>query len=336
MKIVIVGGTGHISSRIVRLLLEQGHEVVCYTRGRLGSPHKDARHIQGDRRERESFERTMRQEAFDAAIDMICYTPEDAASSIRAFQGVGHFIQCSTTCTYGVDYDWLPVSEEHPLRPITAYGRGKVAADRLFLEAYYREQFPVTILKPSTTYGPQMGLLRQIAAEFSWIDRIRKGKPIVVCGDGVAIHQFLHVDDAALAFAGVLSKEHCIGQTYNLVNRGYCTWKDHHRAAMRVLGQDVELIGVPLYDLVALDARRFAICEDIFAYNCYYSADRIFRDVPEFRPRISLEQGMALTIDALDREGRIPDSSAMDWEDQLIRAQRGARKNLDFGGKRDD
>jgi nucleoside-diphosphate-sugar epimerase len=181
MKIGIVGGTGNISQSIVRLLLEKGHEVVCFNRGQTTRSPEGVRVIQGDRSDREDFERKMQSEKFDAAIDMICFTAEDAASSIRAFRGVGWFVQTSTTCTYGIQYDYLPVDETHPLRPNTAYGRNKVAADDLYLEAYHRERFPVVIIKPSTTYGPVQGMLRQICWDFSWIDRVKKGKPILVC-----------------------------------------------------------------------------------------------------------------------------------------------------------
>jgi len=218
------------------------------------------------------------------------------------------------------------VTEDHPLRPITDYGRGKVEADAVYMEAYYREAFPVTILKPSTTYGPIMGTPRQIAGELSWIDRIRKGKPLVICGNGNNPHQFLHVDDAALGFAGVLGKQRCIGQTYNLVGRGFVTWEDYHRAAMRVLGREVELVGVPLADLLALDTPGIGICRDIFAHNCYYSCEKIFRDVAEFRPQIAVEEGLRRTIASLDAEGRIPDSDEIVWEDRVIEAQRAVRQ----------
>src|SRR3972149_1449833 len=178
MKTCVVGGSGNISTSIVRLLLDLGHEVACYNRGRSRPIPRGARLVQGDRKERAEFERVMQAERFDAAIDMICFTRDDAESSVRAFRGVQHFIHCSTVCTYGVELNWMPVTEDHPLRPITDYGRGKVEADRVFLEAFYREGFPVTILKPSTTYGPIMGCVRQVAWDLSWIDRIRKGKPI--------------------------------------------------------------------------------------------------------------------------------------------------------------
>ena len=325
MRICVVGGTGNISQAFVNLLLQQGHEVSCFNRGASGSLPEGARLIQGDRTNRADFEARMQAERFDAAIDMICFDREDALSSIRAFRGVGHFVMCSTVCTYGIHCDWFPTTEDHPLHPITAYGQNKAAADAAFMEAFYHEGFPVTIIKPSTTYGPKQGLLRQIAVDFSWLDRIRKGKPIVVCGDGNALHQHLHVEDAALCFANVVGKAHCIGQTYNMVRRGFTTWADYHRTAMQVLGREVELVGVPMADLRALNIPGFGICEEIFAHHSYFSAEKLFRDVPEFQPRISLAEGMAQVIEAMDRDRRIPDSDGLEWEDHIIAAQRQVR-----------
>ncbi|MFH1006418.1 MAG: NAD-dependent epimerase/dehydratase family protein [Candidatus Latescibacterota bacterium] len=321
MRVVILGGTGNISTSIVRLLLEKGHEVACFNRGTSGKLPADVRHIQGDRMDRSRFEETMQRERFDAAIDMICATPEDAASSIAAFRGVRHFIPCSTTATYGRNFKWLPVSEDHPLAPITEYGRGKELADRLYLEAYYREQFPVTIIKPHSTYGPKSGILRQVAYDFSWIDRIRKGKPILLCGDGQGLCQFLHVDDAAMGFVGVLGRDDCAGQMYNLVNQGFATWEGYHRTAMKVLGGEVELIGVTLNDLLSIDESRFSFCRDFFFENSYFSSEKIFRDIPDFRPAISLEEGMRRVFEVMEKEGRIPDSDLECWEDRIIDAQ---------------
>ena len=315
MKIGIVGGTGNISTSIVRLLIKQGHEVVCFNRGQRPQPVAGARLIVGDRANTTEFEDAMQREKFDVAIDMICFNAEQAQSSVRAFRGVQQFVQCSTVCTYGVNYDCLPVPEGHPLRPITDYGRNKVAADEVYLAACRQDGFPVTIIKPSTTYGPQMGLLRQVAWDFSWIDRVRKGKPILICNDGQAKHQFLHVDDAALGFAGVLGKSQCIGQTYNLMRPEHITWFDYHRLAMQVLGREVKLVSVPL---AALGADRFDICKTIFAYDCVYSPAKLQRDVPEFRPVMSLADGMRQVIESMDRERRIPNSDRETWEDEII------------------
>jgi nucleoside-diphosphate-sugar epimerase len=318
MRVCVVGGTGNISSSIVQLLLEKDCEVTVFNRGQHGSIPDGVHLIQGDRNNREEFEKCIQTEKFDVGIDMICFDAADARSSIRAFKGVGQFVMTSTVCTYGIDYDWFPVTEDHPLRPITDYGRNKAAADAVFMEAYYREDFPITIIKPSTTYGPQQGMLRQVAWDFSWIDRIIKGKPILVCGDGNALHQHLHVDDAAKAFVGVLGVDRTIGQTYNMVNRGFITWADYHHTAMGVLGQNIELVGVPFNRLKKFDIPGFEICEEIFAHHVYYDAERLFRDVPQFQPTISLEEGMTQVFEVMKREGRIPDSDQLNWEDEII------------------
>jgi len=318
MRVVVIGGTGNISTSIVRVLLERGHEVTCFNRGLTAPLPEGVRHIQGDRKDYEDFVAKMRKEQFDGAIDMRCMTMEDAESDVRAFEGVGHFVFCSTTCTYGVDYDWMPVTEDHPQRAFTTYGIRKIAAEKVFLKAFWEKGFPVTILRPSTTYGNKLGLLRQIATEFSWLDRIRKGKPILVSGDGKAIHQFLHVDDAAYGFVGALEHDHCIGQAYNLVRDDYVQFDQYHRTAMEIIGREVPMVGIPLDTLVAIDLPRFQICYDEFAFNDYYSCEKIFRDIPEFRPKISLKEGMTRVLEALDRDGRIPDADTIKWEDDLI------------------
>jgi nucleoside-diphosphate-sugar epimerase len=320
MKVCVIGGTGHISTSIVRTLLAQGHDVTCFNRGMHGEIPHGVRLLRGDRREQAGFERTIQAERFDAVIDMLCFTQTDARSGLRAYQDVSHVVQCSTVCTYGIAYDWLPVSEDHPLRPITPYGRYKAEADTVMLEAYARHGFPVTILKPSTTYGPMQGMLRQIAWEFSWIDRIRQGKPIVVCDQGQALHQHLHVDDAARAFVQVLGQAHCVGHIYNLVSEPAITWAAYHRTAMQVLGRDVELVGVSLEDLERYNVPRREICQEIFAYHTYYSGAKLRRDVPDFCPVVSLPDGMRQVFAAMERTGRLPLAEEEGWEDHLIAA----------------
>ena len=318
MHVGVMGGTGHISTSIVRVLLAQGHAVTCVNRGLRGAVAPGARLVRADRRERATFERTLQAERFDAVIDMLCFTRADALSSLRAYRNVSHVVQCSTVCTYGITSDGLPVTEDHPLRPLTPYGQHKAAADATLLEASARDGFPVTILKPSTTYGPMQGMLRQIAWEFSWIDRIRQGKPIVVCGQGDALHQHLHVEDAARGFAQVLGQTQCLGQTYNLVGEPPITWAAYHRTAMEVLGREVALIGVPLAALQAHHVPRREICEEIFAHHTCYSGAKLRRDVPAFHPVVALPDGMRQVFAVMEREGRIPQAESGGWEDALI------------------
>lgn len=318
MKVCIVGGTGNISTSIVKLLLDHGHNVTCFNRGKSGQVPEGVETIIGDRHNRTEFEETMQKHKFDAAIDMICFDREDAESDLKAFRGVSHFIHTSTVCTYGIDYDWLPATEDHPLHPITDYARNKVAADDVFLQAWHAERFPITIIKPSTTFGPIQGLLRQIAWDYSWLDRVVNGRPILICGNGMAIHQFLHVDDAALCFANVLGREKCLGQTYNMTKRGFCTWKEYHEIAMNVIGKKVDMLGICVNELDKFNVPEHDICVEIFAHNCYYSPEKLFRDVPEFSPKISLADSIKQVFEVWQQEKRIPKSEIGGWEDVII------------------
>jgi len=322
MKICIVGGTGNISTGIVNQLLKQGHNVFCFNRGTNGFVPNGAHSIIGDRNDQKLFEKKMQDAAFDCAIDMVCMNADQASSSIRAFNNVKHFIMCSTVSTYGINFDSLPITEDHPLRPTTDYGRNKANADDIFIEEYKKNGFPVTIIKPSTTFGPKMGLLRQISTDFSWIDRIRKGKPILICDDGSAKCQFMHVDDAALVFSSILGKKECIGQTYNMVDRKFYTWKEYHEMAMKVIGKRVELIEVPYVDLEKLKIPGFRLCRDVFSHNLHFSAEKLFKVLPEFRLKISLEEGMREVLEKMDKDGRIINSAKQNWEDRIIRKKR--------------
>lgn len=321
MKVAVVGGTGNISAHIVDALLEGGHEVVCINRGITGTPPPGVGLLKGDRNDREWFEKAAQEAQFDAAIDMMSYTPEDAASSLRAFRGVKHFLYTSTVVTYDTNYRWFPVTEDHPQKSDVWYGQSKIAAERLLWAAHYQENFPLTILRPSTTYGYKR-VVRQLAVESSWIDRIRKGKPVLMLGDGKSIHHFLHVKDAAKGYAAVLGKAHCIGQAYNLVNPAHTDWITYYKTAMKVLGREVELVGVPTQILTAINAEKFWFAEGIFANNCFFSAAKIQRDVPEFKPAISLEEGLRDVFEHLIRHNLIENSDDIAWEDEIIAAMR--------------
>ena len=84
----------------------------------------------------------------------------------------------------------------------------------------------------------------------------------------------------------------------------------------------MELVGVPFEDLKQLNVPNMGILEDEFAYNDYYSSEKLFRDVPEFHPQISLALGMSQVFEIMEREGQIPNSDELKWEDEIIERQK--------------
>src|SRR3954470_14974215 len=166
LDVLLVGGTGLISAGIVKHLLQRGAKVTVFNRRqRADTLPADVRRIVGDRTDRAAFERTFASSRFDVVIDMICFSPDDAESTARAFGGRCAQLQlCSTVCTY--DPRTPPgvlVDERWPQRPLTAYGRDKLACEQRLLRAAAEGAFAVTIVRPSNTYGPGAPLIDQLS-----------------------------------------------------------------------------------------------------------------------------------------------------------------------------
>ena len=326
MKVLIIGGTGNISRGIVAALLKRNHEVVMFNRGQHpDAPPRDIQIIHGDRRDRDDFENKMRAEKFDAVIDMISYNAADAASALRAFRGrVDGFIHCSTVMTYGPPFPFsgVNIGETAPLNGTSEYGRGKIAADQLLLDAHAEDGFPVTIFKPSYTHGPGMQVHRQVGGDGSWIDRLRKGKPILSAGDGLNYFQFLASCDAGVGFAAALGRSECFGQVYNIVHPEARTWDEWHRTVAQALGVEAEIVHVPQETLIAISPERFRGLSGNFGHTQIYSGAKLARDIPEFQPETPPVESVAENIAWMDRHNRVPDSDADDLEDRIIAAVR--------------
>ena len=319
MKVLVIGGTGNISRGVVAALLGLNHEVVLFNRGRNPDPPpSDVRVIVGDRRNRMDFLSKMSSENFDAVIDMICFDAEDAASSVQAFQGrVEHFVQCSTVMTYGPPFGGINLDETASLNGVSEYALGKLAADELFLRAYSNDDFPVTIFKPSLTFGANV-LLPQAGGGGSWIHRLRQGKPILSVGDGLNYFQFLPSKDAGIAFAAVLGRKQSFGEIYNLVHPIPRTWDHWHQEVAMALGVDLKLVHVPQETLIAISPATFGGLRENFGHIQVFNGAKLATCVPEFQPEASLVPSITESIAWMDKHNLVPESHDGDLEDRII------------------
>ena len=328
MRVLVIGGTGNISSAIVEALVARGDEVTILSRGRRAdAPPTGVRMIQGDRHDPVDFEKALAGEIADAAIDMISFTRQDAESAVKALSGrVGHYVHCSTVCVYGVEVDRLPTEETQAFRPTGNYGKHKGDAERVLMAAWDSSKFPVTIMRPSWTYG-RLTLVRQLGFDAAFVDRLRKGKPIVVVDSAeMTKWQALHIRDAAVAFVSCLGREKCFGNAYNLVGDEVMTWADYHRLAARgINAPEPELVPIPLEEILEAKGDRFAkVLEEISAYDGWYDNRALKRDVPEFSQTIKFEEGVGRNVEWMENQGLIANSDDDPWEDQLVNQRRKA------------
>ena len=161
MRVLILGGTGLISTAIVEWLIAKNHTPVLFNRGK--SPHRfeyELEQIPGDRTDFRAFSTAMKRQRFDAVIDMITFDAKTAAHNAKVFDGkVAHFLFCSTVCVYGGQLTKIPAGESEPHRPVSAYGENKSKAEAAYMRAFRERNFPVTIFRPSHCYGPGAPLL---------------------------------------------------------------------------------------------------------------------------------------------------------------------------------
>lgn len=323
-KIAVIGGYGNIGLGVTRLLVEEGYDVTVVTLPMEGTnPVPGTKWIQADRKDSEGFKQALKGLKFDYAMDFACFTLEDAQLDYEIFREIDHILVVSTGAAYGPLLGCeIPIREYMRRQPVWGYGVTKKQMEDFFMEKFYKEGFPITMFRPTVTYGRAKVIVRQIASDNSWIDRIKKGKPIVT-GNPYILRNFLYADDAASAFAGALNHEWCKGQVYNLGAMRCYDWGTYHKTMMEILGREVEMVEVPLATLEA--SPNFEVSPMIttnFIYNGYYSGDKIARDIPEFCPKTDLKTGLTRQLEYLEKNNLIPDSDEMTWEDELITAQR--------------
>jgi nucleoside-diphosphate-sugar epimerase len=330
MNILLIGGTGNISSGIIKALrgrFGDKAQITVFNRGQSQDRlPADVIRMHGDRNDFPAFEKQFAHATYDAVIDMICFRPDQAESALRAFSGrTPHFVFCSTVCTYGNTQSTIPTTEGTPAVPLSGYGKNKLACEKIFLDASRAGAFTktggVTVFRPSHTYGPGFNFHGQTGNSGSptFIDRLRKGLPVIVSGDGHGLWQLAHSDDVGLGFAHAIGKPHTLHEVYNIVSNTVVTWDQlTQKIAAALGGPPPKIVHIPSDLLLAIDPVRYAIMNEIFRYHAVYSNAKIQRDIPEYQERTPFEESVRASVAWLDSKGKVRPASADDFESKLI------------------
>jgi len=310
---LIVGGTGIISTAIVERLLARGVRVSVFNRGlRSNRLPEGVRLIRGDRDDAAELARAFERERFDVVYDMICYTPEQAEASVRAFAGrCAQLVFCSSAVVYGVKMpSTVLVDESCPLEPVSHWGKSKVACEQIFMRAAERGAFEVTIARPGHTYGPGDSMNDQQENDSGTWDRVVRGLPVFCTGDGLGLWQSTHRDDVAKFFAHAAMAPRTYGQAFNVMRDEVLTWRDYYREVARALDTRAKLLFVPASWLIAQNPERFGFLAEISQFHAAYSSAKAKAVVPEFHATTGLEAGAREVFADMRRRGAWRDSDS--------------------------
>src|SRR5208282_6023520 len=188
-------------------------------------------------------------QSFDAVVDGIAFTPADIERDIRLFRGrAGQFLFISSASPYQRPVGHYLITESTPLvNPYWEYSRNKIACEERLMRAYREEAFPITIVRPSLTYGDtQIALaINSWAKSYTVVDRMRRGKKVIVPGDGSSLWVITHNTDFAKGLVGLLAREQAIGHAFHVTGDEVMCWDQWYRLTAQAAGVAPQLVHIP-------------------------------------------------------------------------------------------
>ena len=332
MKILILGGTGIISSAIVRQGLAAGHEIVVVNRGKRPSPFaSQIETICADRRE-ENFASKLEKVKADAVIDMISYNAADARQTVQLFQGkTSHLIFTSSSAAYKRPFHSFPLREDAEELwddPGFAYAYYKAEMERYLRQARKEQPIPITIIRPSLTFGAgatNFGLLRQ---NYNVVHRMRQHLPLVMVGEGTIPWSFTFSDDLAKGYILSCCNPKTFNDDFHVTNTEVVLWEDLYRAIGEIIGETPQLVYVPTQTLQMADPDLFGHLWYEKRFPGVFSMEKFQKAVPAYQPSIALKQGMSDLIDWWEKNACEIDSGKMRLEDTICQCVFDFQKTL--------
>ncbi len=255
MRVVVIGGTGHVGTYLVPRLVADGHEVIVTSRNQREpyQPHGAWSQVQRVSIDRDAAEKSgefgaqIRDLKPDAVIDMICFTLESAQHLVEALRGqVRHFLHCGTIWIHGPSVE-VPTTEEQPRRPFGEYGIQKAKIEAYLLDEAQRHGFPATCLHPGHIVGPGWNPLNpQGHFNPAVFERLARGEEIALPNLGMETVHHVHADDVAQSFMAALAHwSTAVGQSFHVVSPAALTLRGYAEAMARWFGVAPRLSFLP-------------------------------------------------------------------------------------------
>lgn len=336
MRVLFVGGTGIISTACTQLAADRGIDLTLLTRGRRAA-HLPAgvKTLVVDMDDQASTARALRDESFDVVVDWIAYEPAHIERDLNLFRGrIGQYIFISSASAYQKPITHYLITESTPLaNPYWDYSRNKIACEERLLKAYREEGFPVTIVRPSLTYGDtQVPLaINSWTKSYTVVDRMRRGKKVIVPGDGSSLWVITHNSDFAKGFVGLLGHRQAIGHAFHITSDEVMCWDQFYRIVGEAAGVEPQLVHMTSDFIAACRPDEFGGLLGDKAGSVVFDNTKIKRFVPGYCATVPFAEGIRRTLawfDADPARKRI-DADANAVYDRLIDAyEHGTREAL--------
>ena len=281
MNVLFIGGTGVISSACSAFAVKQGIDLTLLNRGQTKrSVPEGVTLLHGDIDD-PAVSDLLADRIWDAVVDWIAYTPDHIQRDINLFrERTRQYIFISSASVYQTPPASLPVTESTLLdNPYWDYAQDKIACEDLLVQAYRDEKFPMTIVRPAHTLDqtkiPLMG-------GYTTLHRMRRGKKVIVYGDGTSLWTLTHHTDFAKGFVPLLGHAGTIGGAIHITSDEWLNWNQIYAIMAQALGVEPRLVHIPSDLIAAFDNEIGAGLLGDKSHSMIFDNSKIKRLVPNF------------------------------------------------------
>ena len=296
MKILFIGGTGIISTASTALAAARGFDVTLLSRGQHASQlPSGVKTLIADANDPFVLQK-LEHESFDAVVDWIAFTPADIERDLRLFRGrTRQFVFISSASVYQKPQTHYLITESTPLaNPYWDYARNKIACEERLMQAYRDEGFPVTIVRPSLTYGETLVplALNSWQQSYTAVDRMIRGQKLVVPGDGSSLWVVTHNTDFAKGLVGLLGHQQAIGHAFHITSDEVLTWDQLFRIVGAEVGVEPKLVHIASDFIAACLPDKVGSLIGDKSVSVVFDNSKIKRFVPGYCATTSFAEGV--------------------------------------------
>jgi nucleoside-diphosphate-sugar epimerase len=308
MKILFIGGTGIISMASTALAAKRGIDVTLLTRGQHEAKlPPGVKTLTADVNDPTLPQRLQREsQEFDAVVDWIAFTTADIERDLKLFHGrTRQFVFISSTSAYQKPQTHYLMTESTPLaNPYWDYSRNKIACEERLMRAYREEGFPITIVRPSLTYGEtQIPLvLNSWQKSYTAVDRMIRGQKLIVPGDGSSLWVITHNTDFAKGLVGLLGHQQAIGHAFHITSDEVLTWDQIFRTVGDAIGVEPKLIHIPSDFVSACIPEKLGTLTGDKSVSVVFDNSKIKRFVPTYCATTTFAEGIRQTLAWFDAD----------------------------------
>jgi len=335
MKILIIGGTGTISSAITMQLAASRNELWLLNRGnRKDDVPASVKQIIADINDEEEVLRQLGDEQFDAVCDFIGFVTSQVERDIRLFKGrTRQYVYISSASAYNKPASSHIITEGTTLaNPYWQYSRDKIACEEILMKEYRENGFPVTIVRPSHTYCERGVPVSVHGPKGCWqvLKRMMEGKQVIVQGDGSSLWTLTWNEDFARGFIGLLGNPKAIGEAFQIMSDESLTWNQIYQSVANALGVAFRPYYVASNFLAAVAPKEYDFTGNLMgdkSVTVVFDCSKLKRAVPGFQATTRFDVGVRRSVDYLLRhpELQVEDPEFDVWCDKVIAAQEAAK-----------